>query len=101
MDNRTAKEILNELQAKKDYLSDQDQAFWDSESTNLVPFPDKTTTAHLKDALLMARGDVSEAIGDLVELIVRQQRQIEVLDRMVKDHRHLVAAGHYTPKPEF
>jgi hypothetical protein len=99
MDNRNATAILAELESRKTYLGDADQAFW--EGDDLAPLPEKPTGAQLKDALNMFRADMSESIGDLVALIRSQQRQIETLDRMVKDHRHLVAAGHYTPKPEF
>lgn len=97
--NRQPTTILSELDSRKTYLGDQDQAFWGGD--DLAPLPEKPTVAQLKDSLLMFRADMSDTVGDLMELIRGQQRQLEALDRLIKDHRHKVAEGHYTPKPEF
>ena len=77
MDSRTAPEILNDLHRRRERLAGD------------------------MEERAAPSADVAELAGDLVELIRRQQRQIEALDRLLKDHRHKVAEGHYTPKPEW
>lgn len=67
---------------------------------DLEPLPDKPTVKQMREAFLMMRGDVAEALDSIIVLIKGQQSQVVFLDKFAKGHRHKVGEGHFSDKAE-